>query len=59
MSALGCLADIRRTSCHVRLVPFSTICSAANDVPGYLFDHLVSAGEQRRRHVEAKRFGGL
>jgi hypothetical protein len=35
---------------------FADSCTAANSV---LFNHLVGAGEQRWRDVEAKRFGGL
>jgi hypothetical protein len=26
---------------------------------GHLFDHLVGSREQRRRHIEAERLGGL
>src|SRR6188508_2372147 len=34
-------------------------CTAANDACDVLFDHLVSAREQHRRHGEAERLGGV
>src|SRR5262249_54157496 len=44
-----CVAAVRR------FVPFATQRVAAE----FLFDHLVGAGEQRGRQVEAERLGGL
>src|SRR6516164_6478263 len=54
MSALPPKADITQTNWHVRFVPKATY--AVQQYPT-LFDHLVGAREQRRRHGEAKRFG--
>jgi hypothetical protein len=55
MSALPRIADLTRTSHHVRKVQ----PAHAVRQKGSLFDHLVGGGEQRWRDAETKRFGGL
>jgi hypothetical protein len=54
MSALPPKADKQEKARLVRFVPKADICTAANCS---LFDHLVGAHQQRRRHFEAERFG--
>jgi hypothetical protein len=55
MSALPPKADIERHDWHVRFVPLSDICSAANCT---LFDHLIGADEEGRGHLNANDFSG-
>ena len=50
MSALPPKADIRQRHLDVRFVPKADIG---------LFDHLISAGEQRRRNFKAERLRSL
>ena len=52
MSALPPKADMCSAQADVRFVPIA-------DIAPLLLDHLVRAGEQRGRHGEAKRLGGL
>jgi len=56
MSALLPKADIAESDWHVRFVPKADICSAAKK---HLFDHLVGADEQCRRHGDPERFSRL
>ena len=51
MSALPPKADMCGATRDVRFVPIA-------DIDG-LFDHLVGTRQQRGRHSEAERFGGL
>src|SRR5262249_45761603 len=45
-------------SCNGGMIPrFHRLPESADQAS--LFNHLVGAGEPRRRHVEAERFGGL
>jgi hypothetical protein len=56
MSALPLKADIRAAAGRSAKGQKQT---HAMQQTALLFDHLVGSGEQRRRHGEAKRLGGL
>src|SRR5262245_5512580 len=60
MSALARFADSSRTSPEVREVPSPVVSRCSKRVPvARLFDHLVGAGEQRKRECETKRVGSF
>ena len=51
MSVLPSTADVIGSLRHVRFVPKAEVTAS--------FDHLVGAGEKRRRNLETERFCGL
>jgi hypothetical protein len=55
-SALVRIPDSPRALRHFRKVPLAT---NAPQQTASLFNHVVSKSEQRRRHSEAERLGGL
>src|SRR5258705_5161627 len=55
MSAFPPIATVLRTSLEVRFVPTTDSCTAAK----LIVDHLDGLREQRERHGEAERLGGL
>jgi hypothetical protein len=55
-SAFHPIATKSRTSRHFGIGPLAT---NAPQQTASLFNHVVSKGEQRRRHSEAERLGGL
>ena len=57
MSALLLKADMCSANAACLLCAKSGLMHRSKYQP--LFDHLVGAGEERRRHGEAERFGGL
>jgi hypothetical protein len=56
LSAVGPIGDKNGHGWFVRDVPIAT---DAPQQTASLFDHLVGASKQRRRHREAERLGGL
>src|SRR5215475_13232957 len=57
MAALAYLADSSRTPSEVRQVPQAAVSNRGRTRAS--LDHLVGAGEQRRRHREAEGLGGF
>src|SRR5437016_13692738 len=55
-SGLPSIADMERKCWHVREVPISDSCTAANSI---LFDNIIGAGKQCWRHLNTERLSGL
>jgi hypothetical protein len=57
MSELPPKAEVDPRSCDVAQVPKAAVSGRSKAAS--LFDDLVGAGEQRRRNLDAERFGSL